>query len=426
MAGSVRLMAHQREAIDRLHTGSILCGGVGTGKSITALGYFFLMVCHGFLWSDGRVGPMKTPTDLYIITTARKRDTKEWEVECDRYDLLRMPEGKRIVIDSWNNLHKYEDTDGAFFIFDEQRVVGSGAWSKSFLKVTKRNDWILLSATPGDSWADYIPVFLANGFYKSRRAFLKRHAVYSPYVTKFPKIERWIDVGYLETLRRRITVTMHYEKQTTPHWETLSIDYDHDLYKKVAQDRWDYVLDEPIQDISRACSLMRRVSSGRTTEIPIGGSCFEVSERALKVFWLGIKKHPRLIVFYNFDYELEALKACFEKMRGVVTNVDYAVAEWNGHVHEPLPTMDNWFYLVQYSAGCEGWNCVETDAMIFYSRSYSYKTMTQAAGRIDRLNTPYSDLYYYVLTSDSPIDKAIGRALRGKRSFNEKNWIKWE
>jgi hypothetical protein len=49
--------------------------------------------------------------------------------------------------------------------------------------------------------------------------------------------------------------------------------------------------------------------------------------------------------------------------------------------------------------------------------------MTQAAGRIDRLNTPFTDLYYYVFKSGAPIDQAIDRALRAKRNFNEKLFL---
>ena len=425
----IHLMPHQSEAIDKLKTGSILCGGVGTGKSITSLAYYYIKVCHGFLWADGSCGPMQDPRDLYIITTARKRDTKEWEEECKRFPAN--PE-VHVTIDSWNNIHKYEQVNGAFFIFDEQRVVGSGAWVRSFLKIVKTNDWILLSATPGDSWMDYIPVFLANGFYKNRTQFLHRHAVYNRYCTKFPKIDRWVETGYLETLRRKITVTMKYDKKTVPHWENILVGYDKELYRKVAEDRWDYIKNEPIQDISRACQLMRRVSAtSRVNILRDEGSEYEpdwtewdIAERTAKIFSIW-RRHERLIVFYNYDYELEDMLYGLTELKGFSDDFDYEIAQWNGHVHEPLPTGDSWIYLVQYNAGAEGWNCTKTDAIAFYSQSYSYKTMTQAAGRIDRLNTPYEDLYYYILKSDSPIDKAISRALKNKKTFNEKNWLTW-
>lgn len=415
----VHFMPHQQEAIEKLRSGSILCAGVGTGKSITALGYYYIKECSGVIWDDQQgeetIGPIIEPKDLYIITTARKRDTGEWMKECERFDIQNEPNVK-IVIDSWNNIHKYRDAEGAFFIFDEQRVVGSGTWVREFLRITKKNHWILLSATPGDTWMDYVPVFIANGFYKNRTEFIRRHVVYSPFVTKYPKIERFIEVGYLESLRRRITVTMKYEKVTIPHWESIVVDYDTALYKKVSEERWDPWKEEPIRDIAGACYLMRKVVNSN-------------EQRARHIFWLVMAKHPKVIVFYNYDYELELMKETFRDMLTLDNLLeedrDLAIAEWNGHRHEPIPhDSRRWIYLVQYAAGSEGWNCVETDTIIFYSQNYSYKAMTQAAGRIDRLNTPFRDLYYYTLKSSAPIDKAIDRALKTKRNFNEKLFIK--
>ena len=414
----VHFMPHQQEAIDKLRSGSILCAGVGTGKSITALGYYYIKECGGVVWNDQQngetIGPITEPKDLYIITTARKRDTGEWMKECERFDLQNEP-GIKIIIDSWNNIHKYRDAENAFFIFDEQRVVGSGTWVREFLKIAKNNHWILLSATPGDTWMDYVPVFIANGFYKNRTAFIRRHVVYSPFITKYPKIERFIEVGYLESLRRRITVTMKYEKETIPHWKDIIVDYDQKLYQTIAEKRWDPWKNEPIQEIAGACYLMRKA---------VGTN----DQRAREIFWLVMAKHPKVIVFYNYDYELELMKETFANMLGLPNLLegdhDISIAEWNGHKHEPIPTgSKRWIYLVQYSAGAEGWNCVETDTIIFYSQSYSYKAMTQAAGRIDRLNTPFRDLYYYTIKSRAPIDRAIDRALRSKKNFNEKLFI---
>lgn len=394
--GGVVLMPEQMAAVERLRNGSILCAEVGTGKSITALGYFFIRVCDAIEWTDGVIrGPIMRPRPLYIITTARKRDTKEWNNEFDKFG-FDVP----LVIDSWNNMHKYTNVRGAFFIFDEQRVVGSGKWTREFYKITSKNQWILLSATPGDTWADYIPVFLANGFYRNRTQFLARHAVYSRF-SKYPKIDRWLETARLEELRRKITVTMTLAKHTTRHYEEIVTEYDRELYARVATDRWNPFEDMPVIDIAEACRLMRRIVNG-------DGSRLQAVETLMG-------SHDRLIVFYNFDYELEALRT----LKAIIS-----VAEWNGHIHEPIPDASKWLYLVQYSAGCEGWNCVSTDAMVFFSQSYSYKQMEQAAGRIDRMNTPYTDLYYYVLRSRASIDVAIARALKGKRTFNERNFCR--
>lgn len=388
------LYPHQKEALDRLDSGFILCGGVGSGKSITSLAYYFIKECQGGVNRKGELTPPKNPRPLYIITTARKRDTFEWDKECSIFGL------SNTKVDSWNNLHKYtNESDKAFFIFDEQRVVGSGTWVKSFIKIAKRNRWILLTATPGDTWTDYIPVFVANGFYKNRSEFLRLHAVYNRY-SKYPKIDRFIDCARLEALRRKITVKMEYKKHTESHIIDLPVSYDEKLYDLISIKRWNCFEERPIKDIGEACYLMRKAVN--------------INEDRIDVITQLLEKHSKIIIFYNYDFELEILR-----MLDQVTDV----SEWNGHKHEQIPDSDSWVYLVQYMSAAEGWNCIETDTIVFYSDSYSYKLMTQAAGRIDRINTSYSDLYYYHFRSSAPIDKAIKRSLDRKQNFNEASFF---
>lgn len=390
----IELDKNQILALDQLRTGCILCGGVGSGKSRTSLAYFYTKVCKGTLSGS----KAKEPRNLYIITTARKRDEKEWEDEFPPFPFSE--NGIDVFIDSWNNIKKYVDVKGAFFIFDEQRVVGNGTWVKSFLKIAKVNDWILLSATPGDTWMDYIPVFVANGFYKNKTEFIRRHVVYNRF-TKFPKVDHYVENGRLITLRKSILVNLKYVKPTISHHETVVVGYDRDLYKRALKERWNPFLEEPVRDISGLCCLLRRIVNSDEARI----------DRVKRL----IGEHPKVIIFYNFDYELEILRKIGEEL-------DILTAEWNGHKHEPVPIGANWIYLVQYTAGSEAWNCTTTDAIIFYSQNYSYKVMVQAAGRIDRRNTPYSDLYYYHVRSNASIDISIAQALNRKQKFNERSW----
>lgn len=391
------LYDYQQEAVDKLKNGSILCGGVGSGKSRTSIAYYFVKECGGKL---DPYEPMTSPKDLYIITTARKRDLHEWEGDLSPFLISPNPEVSKykinVVIDSWNNISKYRKVNGAFFIFDEQRVIGSGAWVKAFLDICRKNRWILLSATPGDTWTDYIPVFVANGFYKNRTEFKTRHIVYSPY-SKFPKIERYLEEGRLNRLRKEILVTMDFQRQTNSHYENVPVEFDKVLFKTAMSQRWDIYKDEPMQNASQYGFVLRRiVNSDESRANAVLDIC---------------KDHPKVIVFYNFNYELDILKSLPYEPGTVV-------AEWNGHTHEPIPKADRWVYLVNYGAGSEGWNCIETDTIIFYSLNHSYRTMTQASGRIDRLNTPFKDLYYYKLKSSSWIDMGIARALSRKKDFN--------
>lgn len=400
---NIELYDYQIDAVKQMKNGCILCGGVGSGKSRTSLAYYHILF-------GGQYSPfekMTNPKDLYIITTAKKRDSLEWlddmlifgisdDSECSLYgnDL-------KVVIDSWNNIGKYVDAKNSFFIFDEQRLVGKGAWVKSFLKIAKANEWILLSATPGDTWMDYVPVFIANGFYRNRTEFNMKHVKWNPY-SKFPQVDRYFDTGRLIRLRNKILVNMEFERHTVSHHDDIYCDYNQIIYKDVMRNRYDPITHEPFQNASGLCQALRKIVNSDETRIT---KVMEIVDSCQKA-----------IIFYNYDYELDILKSC-----------DYGegfeIAEWNGHKHQEVPIGDKWVYLVQYNAGNEGWNCIRTDTIIFYSNNYSYKVMVQAAGRIDRLNTPFTDLHYYHLKSRAGIDLAIDKALRQKKNFNEGKFV---
>ena len=406
MAG-IQLYDYQLDAVNRMKNGCILCGGVGSGKSRTALAYYYKE--QGGILGTKNYKPMPgKPKDLYIITTARKRDTLEWEGEMAPFLLSTNPEcntlyNNKIVVDSWNNIGKYKDVVGAFFIFDEQRVIGYGAWTKAFLKIARGNNWILLSATPGDTWSDYMPVFIANGFYKNKTEFVAEHIVYNSNV-KYKKVDRYLNTGRLIRLRNRILVDMDFDRKTVSHNEDVYCRYDTTLYKETIKNRWDPFDGKPIEQASSLCYILRRiVNSDESRQMAV-----------LELF----ERHPRMIIFYNFDYELDILK-------GLYYGDEVEIGEWNGHKHQPIPDGKKWVYLVQYNAGAEGWNCVKTDTIVFYSQNYSYKMLEQARGRIDRLNTPFTDLYYYHLKTRSGIDLAISKALAEKRNFNERKFVKW-
>jgi len=403
----VELGKHQLKAIEEMKNGCILNGDVGTGKSRTAIAYYVLRACKGDLRINGfgDYVKMQLPMDLYIITTAKKRDNLDWEEEAAPFGLSTSREfnsdGVKVVTDSWNNIEKYKDVKNAFFIFDEQRLVGSGSWVKAFLKIAKANQWILLSATPGDVWMDYCPVFLANGFYKNKSEFVERHVVYKRFV-KFPSIDRYVGTGTLLRHLRNITVYMPYPRHTTRHIQYVPVDFDKEKFERVWKKRWHIYEDRPLKDVSELFIVARKLVNSHASRL-----------RAISEL---LDKHDRLIVFYNFNYELEDLRTL-----GVLHGI--SSAEWNGHKHDAVPTSRRWLYLVQYTAGAEGWNCITTDAMAFFSLNYSYKINHQSKGRIDRLNTKYTDLYYYILKSDSLIDRAILKSIMEKKNFNEKAMV---
>jgi hypothetical protein len=352
----------------------------------------------------------EAPRDIYVITTAKKRDSLDWVGEAAQFsitDSLAIHEdnaGKMetgiLTVDSWNNLHNYVDVEDAFFIFDEQRVIGYGPWAKNFIKIARKNRWVLLSATPGDGWMDYAPVFIANGYYKNITEFKFKHVLYEPYV-RFPRIRGWLNETKLELLRNEVLVEMPYEKHTTRFLNYLDVGLDQELWKKVTKDRWNPYEDRPIKDVAELYRLMRRVAYSDPSRLE--------TVKFLMMF------HPKLLIFYNFNYELEILRTLHDSVE---------VYEYNGRKKDPLPTSDRWVYLIQYVAGAEGWNCTSTDAMVLYSLTYSYKNFEQAQGRNDRMNTEFSSLYYYILVSNSKIDIAVRKSLGEKKNFNEKKFTK--
>lgn len=396
----VVLRAHQEEALMKMKNGCILNGGVGSGKSLTSLAYYFMD--QGGLLTSEMLKPMKNPCDLYIITTARKRDTNEWEIELNNFEMstdININKYKNnIIVDSWNNINKYVDIKNAFFIFDEQRVVGYGKWTQSFLKITKSNKWILLSATPGDTWMDYVPVFIANGFFKNKTDFTRRHVIWSSYTT-FPKVDRYVNEGRLMRYKNDILIPMDFKRNTVSNHIYVMCDYDTESYKFMKLKRWNIYENKPMENASEYCSCLRRCVN----------SSDDRKRRLLKI----LEDHPKAIIFYSFDYELEILRTILSKSKIVYS-------EWNGHRHQPLPAGDKWAYLVEYAAGNEGWNCIQTDTIIFYSLQYSYRVMVQASGRTDRLNTPFKTLYYFHMLSNSDIDRAIKAKLTQKKKFNER------
>ena len=384
----IDLMDHQSAAVDLLGNGKILYGSVGIGKSATALAYYM---------------KEERDKDIYVITTAKKRDSLDWLGEGARFGIgTEHPwtVAGRLTVDSWNNIGKYQDETGAFFIFDEQRLVGSGSWVKSFLRIARRNRWILLTATPGDTWIDYAPVFIANGWYKNITEFRREHVVYAPHV-KFPIILRYVGTRKLERLRNEILVEMTYHNNTERILNYISVGYDAEMWDMAVKKRWHPWEDRPIKDVSELFRVMRKITNTDPSRL-----------ETVKMF---MKCHPKLIIFYTFNYELDILRTL---------SSDVSVAEWNGHRKDPIPVSDRWVYLVQYTSGSEGWNCIETDSMILYSLTYSYKNFIQSQGRIDRIDTAFIKLYYYILISSAPIDIAVRKALEQKKSFNEREHAK--
>ena len=386
----MELMEHQLNAIELLGNGKILWGGVGAGKSATVLGYYM---------------KAEAPKNIIVITTAKKRDSLDWEREAAKFGIGYAEGGTvagQLEVNSWNNISKYEDLEGCFFIFDEQRLVGTGAWVKSFIKIARKNHWVLLSATPGDTWLDYAPVLIANGFYRNITDFKRQHVLYEPYL-KFPKVKGYIGEQKLEILRNDILVEMPYVKETERYLNFTPVGYNAELLQSAIKTRWHPYEKRPIKDAAELFRVMRKIIN---------------SDRSrLEMVRFLLKFHPRLVVFYNFDYELEILRTLKDT---------YNVYEWNGHKKEHLPSSGDWVYLVQYVAGAEAWECTATDAMCLYSLTYSYKNFIQAQGRIDRLNNIHMKLYYYLFVSNSRVDGAIQKALERKKDFNWKKFMESE
>lgn len=377
----IDLYPHQEKALTRLKTGSILNGGVGSGKTLTSL------VFYKNNFSDRK---------LYVITTAKKRDTGDWEEDAELA-------GVNIEqVDSWNNIKKYLWLDNAFVIFDEQRAIGYSTWGRTFIKIARKNKWILLTATPGDTWMDYMTVFIANNFYRNKTDFVDQHIEYDPWV-KFPKIKKIHNEGKLIRNRRQILIPMSFKRNTKRIRQTIWSKYDKDLYSKVLNDRWNVFEDKPIENVSELMHSLRKVVHSHEDRILNAKILIDINDK--------------IIVFYNYNYERDILK-------NIALELGKECTEWSGHAHEEIPDTDEWLYLVQYTSGAEGWNCITANTILFYSLNYSYKIMEQSEGRIDRINTPFNELEYYYLESKTGIDRDVAKAIKVKKVFNESAWVK--
>lgn len=398
-----KIKPYQQDAVDRMHNGCLLNTGTGSGKSFMSILYYWTKVCDG-VYTDDEFKPMKNPRPLLIITTPKKRDEKEWDKDLAPFllssddNLNSWSDVAKVTIDSWNNIKKYVNYIGHFVIFDENCLASWGTWTKSFLKIAKKNRWILLTATSGDSWTDWLPVFIANGYFKNKTEFRNNHVEYNPY-TRYPSIKAYHNVGKLIKYRNEIVVKVKVPHDAIQIHKDILCEYDSDAEKMCLRKRWNPFEDRPLRDATEMAVVMRRIA-------------FSDVSRIETVYKLHTEKHPRIIIFYDYNFELDALIEMCEEY-------GFNYAQWNGHKHESIPDTNHWLYLVQYTAGNSAWNCTTCSTMIFFNNNYSYKKMTQAAGRIDRMNTPFKELYYYHLTSNSFIDKRIKSSLKQKKDFNE-------
>lgn len=388
---------HQRDAIRKISNGNVVVGATGSGKSLVGLVYYYTNIL------EGSVEPFRKPTksvSLYIITTATKRDSLDWNSECAEFALSTNQEasvnGIKVVIDSWNNIKKYKDIRGGFFLFDEQKTTGYKRWSKIFIRIAKNNRWILITATPSDRWMDLLSVFIANGFYKNKRDFVNQHVTYNPYV-KYPSITGYRNVNKLRILKKRIFVIIDYQSPSIIENKVISVDYDVDALTQIEKTEWNPFTDSPIINLSEFASVLRRSLNSHPSRI----------NEAIRIR----NTVKKLIVFYNFNFELEILKHGYSGIK---------IGELNGHRHDALPVGSDWVYLVQYNSGNEAWECFTTNHMLFYSLNYSFRIMTQAKGRINRLTSGFNYMYYYYLVSNHWLDKGIQKALNKKRDFNNK------
>ncbi len=397
---NIQLTDYQVDAVEKMHNGCILRGGTGSGKTLTSLVHVFEKILGGSspLYPEHSYKRASVDVPVYVITTPKKRDSCDWTKEASMVPLILTD------VNSWNNIKKYENIKNAIFIFDESKVIGYGSWTQSFLKITKNNAWVLLSATPGDTWLEYMPVFIANGFYKNKSEFEREHVMWSRF-TKYPKVERYLNVSRLIRHRDSILVDMQDQRATTQHHKNVICDFNKLHYDILAKDRWDIFENKPIRDISQLCYALRKVVNSDESRL-----------EALSAIYA---RHKKVIIFYNFNYELKILRDWC-----AANNIVYS--EWNGHNHDDIPDSKFWVYLCQYTSAKEAWNCITTDCIVFYSQTYSYKALVQSAGRIDRMNTTFMHLYYYHLMAMAPIELGIQKALGCKENFNEGKWLSSE
>lgn len=121
--------------------------------------------------------------------------------------------------------------------------------------------------------------------------------------------------------------------------------------------------------------------------------------------------NDRVVVFYNFDSELDTLKTLVK---------DRPIAEVNGHTNteQIYHDNDNCVLFVQYQAGARGLNLQDGNKIIYYSLTLSSDLFEQSKKRIHRIGTKYPCFYWILQTKDS-VEESIYKSLNRQEDYNE-------
>ncbi|WP_368076685.1 SNF2-related protein [Clostridium tyrobutyricum] len=122
----------------------------------------------------------------------------------------------------------------------------------------------------------------------------------------------------------------------------------------------------------------------------------------------------RIIIFYNFNKELEIIKKLCEKLDKPISIINGAVKDLDN-----FNQYNNSITLVQYQAGAMGHNLQKSNKIIYFSLPLQSELFEQSKKRIHRIGQEKTCFYWYLITQNS-IEEQIYQTLKERRDYTNK------
>lgn len=417
--GNITLFDYQKEAIENYKEKSFNLSDTGVGKTVMALGSFIeskckklLVICLAPKVVDFAEDGVLMNVDITPLNRGSKKN-KELLAESDKVaisfeSVWRIPE-----------FLKWVDED-TFIIIDESHKVAntSSKVTKYVMKLSKKAKYTYLcTATPisNGKYEQYYPQLKMLGVYNGTKK-----EYYNMFVdermtrmggSQFMQITGYRNIDLLENMVNQCSVNYKRDKPYLPE------DY---VYKTK----------KPAMFNKLKKNRMYKTDNGEVIELDNSSKLFNALRCVSHGFLLGINKqvskepferlqailethnNERVVIFYNYNIELEMLKQLLSKLKRPTSEYNGArkdLKEFKGKY--------NGVVLAHYKSASTGINdFVISNVMVFNSLPLSSIELTQSKGRIDRQGQGKKPMYYFIIP-DTPVEKKIFEQITNGKDF---------